>query len=92
MEFVLRHIDMFHLRVRNFSSYGVLASIQLAGYRQACRGSGPRDQSDNGLVVRQWFAAPICADEGEQPMLHLIPLARARRKVAYRDRETQLIS
>lgn len=37
--------------------------------------------SHDHLVARQWSAAPVLGDMGEQPVLHLVPLAGARRKM-----------
>ena len=41
--------------------------------------------------VTERFAAPVLRDEGEQAVLDLVPLARARRQVTDRDREAELV-
>src|SRR6267143_3155055 len=50
------------------------------------------DQVDDGLVCPQGTATPVDRDEGEQPVLDLVPLAGARREVADVDREVEFVS
>ena len=71
--------------VRYLASHGVSASVQAAGYAQALGRRRGRDQAHDGLIVAQRFAAPVRGDERKQPMLHLVPFAGARRKVAHHD-------
>src|SRR5271166_4696629 len=39
----------------------------------------------------QGLASPVLTDEREQPMLDLVPLARARREMRHADREAALV-
>ena len=57
-----------------------------AGDLQPGLGRRRRDQVDDHLVAHQRLAAPVLADEREEPVLDLVPFARARREVADRDR------
>jgi hypothetical protein len=53
----------------------ISASVETAADLQALGGSCACDQTDDCLVVSQRFATPVGGDEGEQPVLHLVPLA-----------------
>jgi hypothetical protein len=65
---------------------GVLAGVQGGLDAQTAAGAGRRDGLDDHLVAGQWPAPPVDGDVGEQPVLDLVPLRRARRVVADRDR------
>jgi hypothetical protein len=80
-----------HLLSTHFASGRVLASIQPASHGQALRGGGPGNQMHDCFVITQRLATPVGGDEGEQPVLDLVPLAGARREVADRDGEPGLI-
>jgi len=41
-----------------------------------------RDQAHNERVAQQGLVSPFLADEGEQAVFDLVPLARARREMA----------
>jgi hypothetical protein len=53
---------------------------------------GGRHQINHRLFRVQRFISPIDRDEREQPMLNLVPCTRARREVAHRDGDLQLVS
>src|SRR5207245_3037386 len=57
-----------------------------AGHRR--RGG---NEVDDDAVGRQGLSAPVLADEGEEPMLDLVPLAGAGREVADRDWQPDLV-
>jgi hypothetical protein len=56
-----------------------------------CVCDGPANQIDDDLVADQWTTAPVHADEREQSMLDLVPLAGARWKMTNPNRESQLV-
>jgi len=81
MKFVGLQIDMGKLFIRDLASNGVPAVIQSTGHFQALGCGRPGDQPHYGFVIAQWLAAPVGRDEGKQPVLHLIPFARARPRI-----------
>src|SRR6266540_871867 len=58
---------------------------------QAGARPGGTYQIDDGFVVHEGSATPVDADEREEAMLDLVPLARSRGIVAYRDRHSDLV-
>ena len=54
-------------------------------------GRGGADQVDDGREAVQGLAAPVLADEREQPVLNPIPLAGAGRQVGHADLEAALV-
>ena len=66
--------------------------VQLGTYLQAARRPGVPDQLNDHGVVRQRTATPVPRDVTEHPVLDLVPLARARRKMANRQPQTQVVS
>ena len=59
--------------------------------REAGAGGGGGDQIDDDAIADERFGAPVAADEREQAVLDLIPLAGARGKVADRDVDADLV-
>ena len=85
------HLQLRHSGVRDFDASGVHFGIQHGFDPQA--GLGPRgtDQIDDGLVAHERLALPIEADEREQPMFNLVPLAGPRGVVTDRDGDAQFV-
>jgi hypothetical protein len=52
-------------------------------YAVECGRSPAGDQLHNGGIRQQRLPSPVPADEREQPMLDLVPLAGTRRQVTY---------
>src|SRR5262249_35537094 len=92
VEDVSLEMELLHGLSRDFDPCWIRVLIQLADHRQARRGRRGRNQVDNHLVAHERLPAPVLADEGEQPMLDLVPLARARREVGHCDLQPRLIS
>ena len=84
-------VNIRHLLISDLSSRRVNTSVKPAGHGQSLGGGGARNKSHHGLVVSQRFAAPVGTDEREQAMLHLVPLAGPRGKMAHRDRKFRLV-
>ena len=59
---------------------GELPSSSRAKTFRPLRGGRGGDQVDDRRKLGERFAAPVDGDEGEQPMLDLVPLAGARRE------------
>ena len=66
--------------------------IETAFHFQSCLGRGRRNQVDDDFVADQWFATPVLADEREQAMFDLVPLAGSRRKMADGNFQPRFIS
>src|ERR1700754_4977254 len=69
----------------------IAATIEPRADDETASVGGVADQVDDGLVGPQGTTAPVDRDEREQPVLDLVPLAGARRKVADVDREVEFI-
>ena len=65
--------------------------VELGVDVEAGAGAGGGDQADDDLVADERFAAPVLADEREEAMLDLVPLAGAGREVADGDRQPALV-
>jgi|GEM_PF-5992783 len=51
---------------------------------QSCLGGCECDQVYYNFIAGQWLPPPVYGDEGEQSVLHLVPLAGTRWKMANR--------
>src|SRR5512142_2333649 len=85
-------------RSKLFGSHGqrpwlhdVVTRIKPRSDLQSGRGRHLTDQVDHHRSTHQGTTAPILREMTEHPVLDLVPLARARREVAHRDREPQEI-
>ena len=58
---------------------------------QSLRRGRRRNEIDNDFVAQKRLPAPVLADEAEQSVLDLVPLAGARRKVAHGDPQPRFI-
>src|SRR5271157_1470897 len=91
MELGALDVDRGHLGIRYDNAAGILAVVKLAAHGEAGFGGGGRDQLDDHAITDEWLGAPVLADEGEQAVLDLVPLAGAGRQVADHDVEAELI-
>src|SRR5579863_8040829 len=80
-----------HFLVRHLAACRILAPIQATGHLEPRRPGRLGYQIHDRLIVAQRLTAPVRGDKGEQPVLDLVPLARARRKVADGDGKTRLV-
>src|SRR5450755_3253767 len=83
--------EAIHLLISDLSGDRVAASVQLRSNLQSRLGRRAADQVDDHLTAHQWSASPVLRDVTEHPVLDLVPLACARRKVAHRDAQTDLV-
>jgi hypothetical protein len=60
-----------------------MAPIQACFDREARLGGRVTGQADDHLVVDEGAPAPVLGDVTEEPVLNLVPLARAWREVAH---------
>jgi len=84
VEFVHFDTQVRHLLIGDFLSFKISSGIEFASYPESrfCLGSG-NETHDHGQA-RQRTTSPILADEGKQPVLDLVPLARSGRQVTYK--------
>jgi hypothetical protein len=68
------NVQAGHVRVAGGDTGGVGAGIQITGHLEACRGGGRCDEAEDHSVGAQRDAAPVLADEGEEPVLNLGPV------------------
>src|SRR5215217_7696823 len=91
VECVPPKIDLLHLLLRDLDPRGIDTPVQFTGDLQTRLGRRCGDEVDDRLVTHQRLASPVLADEREEPMLDLVPLARPRWEVAHRDLQPRLI-
>src|ERR1700738_2756203 len=84
-------VDGGHVCVRYENAFGVLAGVAFTAHREAGFGGSGRDQLDDHAMADEWLGAPVLADEGEEAVLDLVPLAGAGRQVADRNAEVELV-
>ena len=91
MELVARHVDGCHFVICNGDALRVIVGVEFAVYGQAGVGGGSADQVHNDAVANQRLGPPVHADEREQPVLDLVPLAGARREVMHTDLDAEFV-
>jgi hypothetical protein len=68
-----------------------LMSGDWKAHGEAGFGGGRRDRLDDHAIADEWFGAPVLADEREEAVLDLVPLAGAGRQVADHDVEAEFV-
>src|SRR3990172_8471737 len=81
--------DRGDLFIADLHLRGIAPLVQDAPYFQTRRRPRVGDQFHDDRVGEQWLPSPVTADEREQPMLDLVPLARSRRQMAYMNRQAR---
>src|ERR1700730_9325203 len=84
-------VDGGHVCIRYDNPAGVLAGVEFTVHREAGFGGSGRDQLDDHPIADEWLGTPVLADEGEEAVLNLVPLAGAGRQVADRNVEVELV-
>src|SRR5229473_2785639 len=84
MKRVSPELEFGHLLVGNLQPGRISIGVELAFHSQASGGGSGCNKVDDDLMTDERFAPPVLADEREQPMFDLVPLARARREVTDR--------
>jgi hypothetical protein len=83
--------ETIHLPVSDLSTERIAVRIQLRPDGQPFLRRRVPDQIDDDLTAHQRTAPPVYGNVAEHPMLDLVPLAGARRKVASRDPQADLV-
>jgi 3-mercaptopyruvate sulfurtransferase SseA len=76
-------LDRGEVGVADDQALGVRVGVDLGAHLQSAARLGVGNQLDDHLVTDQRTTAPVHRDEREQTVLDLVPLAGARREVAY---------
>jgi hypothetical protein len=71
------YVESGDLGVGDLDAFRIVTFIEATGDGERCVRGGAGDQLDNDQVADQRLATPVLGDEGEQPMLYLVPLAGA---------------
>src|SRR6266851_9185359 len=80
-----------HLLGRYLTPRLVVTGIEKCLHLQPAPCSSAPDQVHDGLEAHQRPASPVHADEGEEAVLDLVPLAGSGRVVTHRDRCLELV-
>ena len=91
VELVPFEADLREFLVLDLGSGGIGPVIEFGVHFQAFCGGRGGDEINNDLEADERLAAPVLANEAEQPMLDLVPLAGARREVTHRDAQAGLV-
>ena len=91
MKVVRGDLDASEVLVGDLNRGVVRVGVERGFHEEASARGGRGDQIDDGLMADEGFAPPVLRDETEQPMLDLVPFARARGKVADRQCQAQLV-
>jgi len=78
MEAVSLDLERGHFRVGDLAALLVGTRVQVRIYLQTGVGFRRSDEVDNRLIAGEWSPAPVGRDLAKEPMLDLVPLARAR--------------
>ena len=81
MELFSPKLEFGHLLVGNLEALQIDIGVDLAFHGQAGRRCGCGDEVDDDLMADEWLATPVLADEREETVFYLVPLAGARREV-----------
>src|SRR5437867_4733650 len=84
-------VDSSELLVGDLESILVAALVQARFEVQSLVRPGVADKIDNHGVAHQRLPTPVLGDVAEHPVLDLVPLAGAGRKVADRNRQAGLV-
>ena len=91
VEHIRLQTDPSEFLVGHLGSGRIAVGIEFGMDLQPFGSGGGGDEIDDDLEADQRLATPVLADETEQPMLDLVPLARARWKVTDGDPQPRFI-
>jgi hypothetical protein len=91
VECIAEDVERVHFCVADVDALWVGARIKLAAHPQTGLRRRRGDEFDDGEAAGQRLAAPSLRDVAEQPMLYLVPLRRAGRKVTDLKRQAGLV-
>ena len=73
-------VEAGELLVTHLNRRVVVPRVERGFHPEARPGAGVGNQIHDDLLTRQWASPPILADETEQAMFDLVPLARPWRE------------
>jgi hypothetical protein len=91
MKLVSSEMEFGHLLVGHLQPRRILVGVELAFHRQAGGGGSGCNKVDDDFMTDERLASPVLADEREQPMFDLVPLARAWWEVRDRDLQSDFV-
>src|SRR5437868_6009627 len=91
MEASLLDRESFHLRRLDLLANRIAPTIQSSLHAQPSLRSRIADEVDHRFVGRQRPTTPVLRDVAEEPVLDLVPLARARWEVTDHDPDPGLV-
>jgi hypothetical protein len=91
VELVQEEIDRGEFTVRYFDAGRISISVDFGMHFEAGFGDGGGNEADHDLHRDERFAPPVLADEAEQPMLDLVPLAGSWGQMADGDSQSRLV-
>src|SRR5580700_3808318 len=91
MKLVSSEMEFGHLLVGYLQPRRILVGVELAFYCQAGGGGSGCNKVDDDFMTDERLAPPVLADEREQPMFDLVPLARAWWEVRDRDLQSDFV-
>jgi hypothetical protein len=77
VEVVTGDVDGGHFRVGILDRFGIVIFVEAAPHVEPCLRCRRCDQLDDDRAADQRLAAPVLGDEGEEPMLDVVPFAGA---------------
>src|SRR3954469_5015098 len=83
--------ESFHLRRLDLPTNWIAPSIQPCLHAQSSVRSRIADEVDHRFVGRQRPTTPVLRNVAEEPVLDLVPLARARGEVTDHDPDPRLV-
>jgi len=84
-------IDPGHLSIGRGDALGIATCVEFAAERQACFGRRGANQIDDDAIADQRLGTPVHADEREQAVLYLVPLAGSGRQVVDIDLDAEFV-
>ena len=91
MEVCKVDIDPGHLSIGHGDALGIATCVELAADRQARFGCRGANQIDDDAIADQRLGTPVHADEREQAVLYLVPLAGSGRQVVDIDLDAEFV-
>src|SRR6266850_4986992 len=91
MKVVTMQCDVAHLSRGDLDAGTVSAFVQLRANAQSRRRAGVADQVDDRFEGPERAAPPVRGDVTEEPMLDLVPLARAGWEVTHGDAQVERV-
>src|SRR2546425_9645576 len=91
MEVAANYREAAQLQLRYDGTFGVQAAIKPSPYAQSRSCTRVANEVDDRFQGSERLPSPVLCDMTEEPVLNLVPLARAGREVADDDIEARVV-